>query len=372
MSLTLGQCRCCRSTKGRGRRRESLAPAPRPLTSRLVAPTSRQVESYAGDVSRRRARGLLRGLLSGVFVGVAASTSLIAAVYDAQTSRPMSPPPGLHFVRTGTYLTRYQSWGPGTATTPVVLVHGAFESVDYWAPVARILSRATHVEAYDLEGYGFSQRVGPYSASALVAQLYDFLRARHLHHVVLVGHSLGAGVIAAFVLAHPHVAAGIVFLDGDGLSERSAGPAVLDWVPALYTTALFRFAVRDDALVSFIFRRACGPLCRPVTPAVLTMVERPFEVSGAQSALLAYARQPVIGVSAAQLRSIGASGLAARVIFGARDGVFSPSAPVQTARRLGAPAPQLIAGAGHLTLWSRPAGVARDIAAFVQDVRSRP
>lgn len=250
-------------------------------------------------------------------------------------------------------------------------MHGAFESVDYWAPVARILSRTTHVEAYDLEGYGFSQRVGPYTKRTLVAQLYDFLRARRLRHALLVGHSLGAGVIAAFVLAHPHVAAGIVFLDGDGLSEAFAGSTVLDWVPALYTTALFRFAVRDDALVSFIFRRACGPQCPPVTPAVLSMVERPFEVSGAQSALLAYARQPVIGVSVAQLKSIGASGLAARVIFGARDGVFSPSTPVLTARRLRAPAPQLIAGAGHLSLWSRPAVVARDVAAFATYVRSR-
>lgn len=322
-------------------------------------------------MSRRRARGLLRGLVGGVVIGVFASTTLIAAVYDAQTARPTPAPAGLHFVRTGSYLTRYQSWGPAKSTTPVVLVHGAFESVGYWAPVARILSRSTHVEAYDLEGYGYSQRVGPYSARALVAQLYHFLNARHLRHVVLVGHSLGAGVIANFVLAHPHVAAGIVFLDGDGLSESLGAATVLKWIPALYTTALYRFAVRDDSLVSFIFRRVCGPDCPPVTPAVLSMVERPFEVSGAESALRAYAGQPIIGVSTAQLGEIGASGLAARVIFGVSDPVFSSRTPEQTAHRLHAPAPELIAGAGHLTLWSRPGMVARDIAAFVSYVRTR-
>ncbi len=330
-----------------------------------------RAETYAGPMSRRRARGLLRGLVAGVLIGVFTSTTLIAAVYDAQTARPTPAPAGLHFVRTGSYLTRYQSWGPATSATPVVLIHGAFESVGYWAPVARILSRSTHVEAYDLEGYGYSQRVGPYNAPALVAQLYDFLHARHLRHVVLVGHSLGAGVIANFVLAHPHVAAGIVFLDGDGLSESFGAATMLKWIPTLYTTALYRFAVRDDSLVSFIFRQACGPQCPPVTPAVLSMVERPFEVSGAESALLAYAGEPIIGVSAAQLSQIGASGLAARVIFGSSDPVFSARTPEQTAHRLHAPPPELIAGAGHLTLWSRPGAVARAIATFVVDVGTR-
>lgn len=191
-------------------------------------------------------------------------------------------------MRTGAYETRFQSWG-GLSAHPVVLVHGAFESVDYWRPVALRLSRCTHVEAYDLEGYGYTQRVGPYDASTLAAQLYDFLVARHLVHPILVGHSLGAGVITRFVLEHPHVAAGIVFLDGDGLSWQYPGTALLPWIPALYRTALFRYAVRNDALVSAIFRSACGPRCPAVTPAVLAMVQHPFEVAGAQAALLAYA-----------------------------------------------------------------------------------
>ena len=324
---------------------------------------------YAGQMkNRRRARGLLRATAGGVLIGLVMSTSLIAAVYDAETSRPTPSPSGLTYVTTGSFQTRYQTWGARTSLTPVVLVHGAFESVDYWAPVARILSRSTHVEAYDLEGYGYTQRVGPYTAQTLVTQLYNFLRARHLRHALLVGHSLGAGVIALFVLQHPRVAAGIVFLDGDGLSESIAGTRVLGWIPNLYETALYRFAVRDNSLVSFVFRSACGPHCPPVTPAVLSMVERPFEVSGAQSALLAYARQPLVGVSVAQLRQVGDSGIAARVIFGADDNVFSASSPRLTAERLRAPSPELIAGAGHLSLWSHPVPVARAIADFASSL----
>jgi len=312
---------------------------------------------------RRRARGLARALVGGLAIGLISSVTLIAAVYDAETGRPTPAPAGLSYVRTGTYLTRYQSWGTST-TTPVVLIHGAFESVDYWAPVARTLSRSTHVEAYDLEGYGYTQRVGPYTARALVAQLFNFLQARHLRHPVLVGHSLGAGVIAQFVLEHPRVASGIVFLDGDGLSESFPGRGMLNWIPSLYVTALYRFAVRDDSLVSLIFRDACGPHCPAPSPAVLAMVQRPFEVSGAQSALLALASQPIVGVSVAQLRRVGVMGIPARVIFGGRDNVFSASSPRLTAQRLHAPPPEIIAGAGHLSLWSNPAQVAQAIAAF--------
>ncbi len=326
--------------------------------------------SYAGRVKRRRrARGVLRTLLGGVALGLAASVTLIAAVYDAETGRPTPAPSGLLFVRTGDYLTRYESWGT-TSPHPVVLIHGAFESVDYWKPVAAILSRSTHVEAYDLEGYGYTQRAGPFTATALVTQLAEFLRARHLTHPVLVGHSLGAGVIARFVLAYPRIAAGIVFLDGDGLSATYPGTQALAWMPNLYLTALYRYAVRNDSLVSMIFHAACGPHCPRVTPTVLSMVQRPFEVAGAQAALVAYAEQPLVGVSVAQLREMGRLAIPSRVIFGANDRVYPLSTPRMTAQRLGAPAPEIIAGAGHLTLWSNPADVAAAIARLVRTVSS--
>jgi pimeloyl-ACP methyl ester carboxylesterase len=256
------------------------------------------------------------------------------------------------------------------SSTPIVLIHGALESVDYWAPVATLLARTTHVEAYDLEGYGYSQRRGPYTTRALAAQLYNFLLARHLSHPVLVGHSLGAGVIAQFVLDHPHVASGIIFLDGDGLSLQFPGSQVLRWVPSLYVTALYRFEVRDQSLVSLIFRSTCGPLCPAPTQHVLAMVQRPFEVAGAQAALLAYASQPIVGVSVAQLRRVGALHIPSRVIFGSRDSEYSTSTPRLTAQRLNAPAPEILAGAGHLSLWSSPHGVAAAVSALVVSLAS--
>ncbi len=310
-------------------------------------------------------------MVAGVTLGLFGSVTGIAALYDAQTARPLPDPTGLHFVRTGSFLTRYAAWG-ASSSNPVVLVHGAFESVDYWRPVARILSRTYHVEAYDLEGYGYTQRVGPYDPATLVAQLDDFLRARHLRHPILVGHSLGAGVIARFVLAHPRVAAGIVFLDGDGLATTYPAASLVGWIPGLYRSALWGFAVRDDALVTAIFRAACGPQCSRVTPAVLAMVRRPFEVAHAQDAVWAYAEEPVVGVSVARLREIGRLGIRTRVIFGALDTEYARDTPRLTAQRLGAGTPVIIAGAGHLSLWSRPRAGAGAIGRFVATVSEAP
>ena len=51
------------------------------------------------------------------------------------------------------------------------------------------------------------------------------MRARQAFtHALLVGHSLGAGVVAAQALAQPGGADGIVLVDGDALAS-GGGPA---------------------------------------------------------------------------------------------------------------------------------------------------
>jgi pimeloyl-ACP methyl ester carboxylesterase len=100
----------------------------------------------------------------------------------------------------------------------------------------------------------------------------------------------------------------------------------------------------------------------------MAMVQRPFEVAGAQSALLAYASRPIVGVSVAQLRRVGALHIPSRVIFGSRDSEYSSSTPTLTAQRLNAPAPEIIAGAGHLSLWSSPRAVTAAVDALVSSL----
>jgi pimeloyl-ACP methyl ester carboxylesterase len=164
-------------------------------------------------------------VLFGMSLGLFGSLTLIAALLATDQTFYLPRPAGLSFVKTGAFNTRYQAFGPPMSQSkqpPVVLLHGAFESVATWEPVAIRLARFTHVEAIDLSGYGFTDRVGPYTLDGLIAQLHHFLHARHLVHPVLVGHSLGAGVIAGYVLKYPDDARAIVFVDGDGLAVKEA------------------------------------------------------------------------------------------------------------------------------------------------------
>lgn len=310
-----------------------------------------------------RTFGVLRITLLGVFAGLFFATTLISEITVLTYERPVAAPRGLTYVTTNGYQTHYVAWGK-PSRNPIVLIHGAFESTYIWGPVAKLLGTSHHVEAYDLKGYGYTTHVGPYNTQALAHQLAAFLRARHLERPILVGHSLGAGVIAQFVVDYPHVAAGVVFLDGDGLSTSIPASGVSKWIPSLYRTALYDTLVRNNWLVRTIFEAACGPACPPVTPAVLSSIERPLEVAGAEQSFFAYASQPIVGVSASQVAHLGATGVRALVIFGTHDIRFSSQSARHTAQRLRAGAPVMIKNAGHLALWSHPVEVARAINTF--------
>ncbi len=319
---------------------------------------------------RKKARpnGLLRLTLLGMFLGVFLSTTLIAEITTLTYEKAVAPPSGLTYVKTIGYETRFAQWGK-LSTNPIVLVHGAFESVYVWEPVAKILAHTHHVEAYDIKGYGYTTHVGPYTTEALAQQLSAFIVARHLKNPVLVGHSLGAGVIAQFVLDHPKVAAGIIFLDGDGLTLSYPGTGILNLIPNPYQTALYDAVIHNDFLVKTIFMAACGPGCPPFTHAVLTEVQKPLEVNGAEQSLLSFASRPIVGVSSNQLIHMRSFAIPSLVIFGSNDSEFSANSASETAQFIGAPAPIIISGAGHLSMWSHPTQVASAISSFASKLK---
>jgi len=299
----------------------------------------------------------------GLLVGVTMSLTAVAALYDATTQRPWAPPAGLTFVRTNGIATRFIALGPHRGD-PIVLIHGAFESADTWTPVARLLERSFHVEAYDLKGYGYTERRAPYGVHALADQLAAFLSVRHLTHPILVGHSLGAGVIARFVLDHPHVAAGIVFLDGDGLTANYPTWVLRDLVPEPFRTALYRSLLSSAVVVGQVFSLACGPHCRPLTHAQLDTFERPFFVAGAEQAFFTIADHPLVGVTATQRLELARWRVPALVVAGSSVAELSRAQAAVTAHAIGAPSPTILAGDGHLALWSDPVRVARVLTAF--------
>ncbi|MCO6003717.1 alpha/beta hydrolase [Actinoallomurus purpureus] len=291
---------------------------------------------------------------------LAVAVTLSSVVYNAATAGRSRVPAGLTYVRTGDLMTRYRAWGGGGS--PIVLVHGAAESADTWEAVAGILARDHRVYALDLNGAGYTSRRAPYDLDHQARQLLAFLDALHLRRPVLVGHSSGAAAVAEAALRAPDRAGGLMFLDGDALSGGAGPPsAVRHLIIPPYRTSVLRLVVRSDWLIRTIYSTQCGPSCPRLDAAGLDRWRRPYEVAGAESGVWGMLRYGVLGLTEDRLGLLRSVGVPKAVVYGAEDHVFAKDSAAETARRIGAPNPTLIAGARHLTLISAPSRVARAV-----------
>jgi pimeloyl-ACP methyl ester carboxylesterase len=280
----------------------------------------------------------------------------------------MAVPAGLTYVQTGDLRTRYREWG--TSGSPIVLVHGFVESADTWQYTAPRLAAAGHrVYALDLDGWGYSQRVAPFTAEHETTQLLDFIAALHLHRPVMVGHSSGAAIVAMAALRRPTALGGVMFLDGDALDTGAGARSPLaKLLIDPYRTTILRLVLRSDAFIRSVYGSACGSSCPPLDAHGIDQWRRPLQVSGAEAALWAMARQGVPGLPPATLAQLATTDLPKAVVFGADDSDFAKSSPYTTAARIGAPPPTLILGARHLTPVNSPGAVAAAVLALVRRV----
>jgi pimeloyl-ACP methyl ester carboxylesterase len=294
-------------------------------------------------------------------------TSAASFIFNAFTAARASPPPGLTYVEADGIRTRYQEWG--STGTPIVLVHGAFESVDTWSRLAPLLARDHRVYAFDLTGYGYSQRKGPYTVDHQTDQLLGFLDAMHLgtagDRPVLVGHSSGAAVVSEAALRSPGRIAGLMLLDGDALNTGAGPPTAFRYILIdPFKTSILRIGLSSDALIRSFYNSQCGPGCPTLDHAGVDVWRRPFQVSGAEDALWSMLDAGVPGLPASQLADLHSVDLPKSVVFGGKDDVFSPQTPTQTADRIDAPPPTIIPNAKHLTMISNPDEVAAAIRAL--------
>src|SRR5712692_2167382 len=106
----------------------------------------------------------------------------------------------------------------GTGSPPVLFVHGTGGNRKQWSMQLAHLCPRRRAIAFDLRGMGESERPSnsDYSVEGFagdVAVVADRLRLRRF---VLVGHSFGGAVVAAYAGRHPDRLAGLVFADSAG------------------------------------------------------------------------------------------------------------------------------------------------------------
>lgn len=138
-----------------------------------------------------------------------AAPSLQGQALDRAAGTTMVPTPGpALFVSDG---------GSGQGL-PVVLVHSLAGNHRQWdAQIHHLRSRRRAV-SFDLRGHGESQAApdGDYSLDALTDDLGAVVDHLGLRRFTLVGHSLGAGVIATYAGRHPGRVAALLFVDPIG------------------------------------------------------------------------------------------------------------------------------------------------------------
>jgi pimeloyl-ACP methyl ester carboxylesterase len=301
--------------------------------------------------TRRIARRSLLGLVALV-LGVTGCSALYNTVTSPSTRPARELAPSGRFVEAAGVLTHYERFG--TRGSPIVLVGGFLEPSDTWDAVATRLARHHRVVAMDLAGFGYSQRTGDYRLSDWQRQLDAFMGALGFRSALLVGHSLGAGVVAAEALAHPRRAHGIVLVDGDALAT-GGGPGFLrDVIVDPYRTSVFRIVRGWDWAVRRIIREAYSPDPVHIDSGELERWRRPLEVDGTEGAL---ARMVHNGVQGLKLSDLARVRVPATVVFGQHDRAVPVASGRRAAKALGAHM-TIIPGAGHLSHITHPGAVA--------------
>jgi pimeloyl-ACP methyl ester carboxylesterase len=286
-------------------------------------------------------------------LGLVVALTLASVVYNASTADANVAVGELWHGKTidGT---AYRQWG--TSGTPIVLIGGFLEPSFVWEKVAPLLAQDHRVYALDLDGFGYTERRGPWTLAHWGDQVQAFCKALGLTKPIVVGHSLGAAVAAE--LARRGLASQIVLVDGDAL--RGGGPPRLlttALVKSPYFTTIYRFLLRSPWAVKRILENAYGPNHPPIDNAEIRRWTDQFRVKDARQALEGMAQNGIAGLTRQDLRKLDVPAL---VVWGASDTVDPVASGRQSARDLRAPF-VLVQGAGHLSMLTASQAVARAI-----------
>lgn len=108
--------------------------------------------------------------------------------------------------------------------TTFVLMHGFGESLLSWRPVFDRLAQSHRTIAFDLPGFGASGKpAADYSLDRMVGWIRAILAQAAPGKVLLIGHSMGGELSAAYALAYPQDVTALVLIAPAGLDVGLGG-----------------------------------------------------------------------------------------------------------------------------------------------------
>lgn len=255
----------------------------------------------------------------------------------------------------------------------VVMVHGFTGSKENWYPLAKRLRGHYRLVIPDLPGWGESGRK-PDEDYGFVAQserLDAFVRALATRGtssvaspsrpVVLLGHSMGGGIVAIAAARHPRDVARVGLFDAAGVrfKDNRFGLDVL--------AGRNPFAVDDTAslrrYIDTVFHDARAKPSVPWPASSGLIARRRQDAAFEQSVLDRIARGPerfMPGDAAADIHQ------PALLLWCRQDAVVDPSALALYAERMPQAARVMLDGCGHMSIMERPDAVAAAVAQLIE------
>ncbi|RZA21330.1 MAG: alpha/beta hydrolase [Lysobacteraceae bacterium] len=247
----------------------------------------------------------------------------------------------------------------------VVMIHGFTGSKENWYPLAARLRGRYRLLIPDLPGWGESERQAgaDYGFVAQGERVAAFIReVSPGKPVVLLGHSMGGGIVALVAARQPQLVAKVGLLDAAGVrfNDNQFGIDVL--------AGKNPFGVDDRAslqrYIDIVFHREAAKPWIPWPASRGLIARRKRDAAFEQGVLERIGRGPerfAPGDAAAQIRQ------PALLLWGKQDAVIDPSALALYAARIPQARGVLVDHAGHMALMEQPGAVADAVVALVEN-----
>jgi len=139
------------------------------------------------------------------------------------------------WIEANSIIQRYELTGTGDQT--VVFMHDMGMNLEMWDEIVPAIQQGRRILRYDLRGFGLSEKIRtPPSSEDYVNDLLALLDGLNIKKpVVLVGESVGGGLVLEFAAAHPDRVKAIVSINGVIRAKDMPPPGGAGSNPALKT-----------------------------------------------------------------------------------------------------------------------------------------
>ncbi len=304
-------------------------------------------------------------LKRNILQSLAIMFTCLAVTAAAQEVKEANPPVDGNFDWRG-YRVHYQRVGPRIheatkATDAIILLHGFGTSTYTWRHNITWIGTSRRIYSIDLLGFGKSDKPEiTYSPQVWANLVNEFMIARHIKKVSLIGHSLGGLVACRVALKFPEKLDRLVLVAPMGLRPVSQTPWRISLTPVL-GSLLTRFAF-DKEQVEESLREDLYFDPTLVGKNDVEAYWKPYSSAQARKVLAQVVRSSELWTLAGELDRIAVPTL---IIWGDKDKMLDVAQAAAFHKQIPDAKFIILPACGHLPHEERPEDVNKGIRAFL-------